>query len=84
MPDNNGSCAWPVTYRNGDVTIPHIPNFEPLKLECTHFVECIAKGIKSKSDAQSGLKIVSILEAAEASLLNGGLRQALDMAYSRC
>jgi len=76
-------CAWPVTYRNGDVTIPHIPTPEPLNLECTHFVECIDQGKKCKSDGWSGLRVVSILEAAQKSLLNGGLRLSLDPVLSR-
>ena len=30
--------------RSGDIFSPRIPNVEPLRLECEHFVECIRSG----------------------------------------
>jgi predicted dehydrogenase len=79
---NNGSnqfSAWPPNYRYGDVVIPFISNAEPLKLECSHFVECIRKGIKPRSDGWAGLKVTGILEAADRSLADGGRREKLDL-----
>jgi predicted dehydrogenase len=55
--------------RSGDVTSPRIPNSEPLRLECEHFVECIRNGTTPLSDGQSGLRVVRVLE---------GLQDALD------
>jgi predicted dehydrogenase len=72
--NNNGFAAWPPNYRYGDVIIPFISNAEPLKLECSHFIQCIKDGTKPRSDGWSGLRITSILEAANSSLLNGGGR----------
>lgn len=75
--DNGGSVTWPPHYRFGDVTIPFISNGEPLKLECLHFLQCIAENKRPRSDGWAGLKVVSILEAASKSLLNGGQRERL-------
>ena len=72
--------AWPPNYRYGDVVIPFISNAEPLKLECSHFIKCITEGTKPRSDGWAGLKVTSILEAANRSLANGGQREKLDLA----
>jgi predicted dehydrogenase len=75
--DDNGAATWPPHYRYGDVNIPFISNAEPLKLECSHFINCIIEGKQPKSDGWAGLKIVSILDAANKSLMNGGQREKL-------
>jgi predicted dehydrogenase len=77
---HNKFSAWPPNYRYGNVIIPFISNAEPLKVEFSHFVDCINKGKKPKSDGWSGLKVTSILEAADRSLMNGGHREKLDLA----
>jgi predicted dehydrogenase len=75
---NSKFSAWPPNYRYGDVVIPFISNAEPLKLECSHFVKCIKEGLKPRSDGWAGLKVTSILEAADKSLKNNSQRQKLD------
>ncbi len=77
---NNKFSAWPPSYRYGDVVIPFISNGEPLKLECSHFIKCIKDGTKPRSDGWAGLKVTSILEAADKSLANGGQREKIDLA----
>ncbi len=72
--------AWPPNYRYGDVVIPFISNAEPLKLECSHFIKCIIEGKRPRSDGWAGYRVTSILEAADRSLANGGLREKLDLA----
>jgi predicted dehydrogenase len=58
--------------RFGDVVIPHIDMTEPLKVECSHFLECIEKDRTPRSDGHDGLRVVRVLEAAQKSLdLNG-------------
>ena len=69
---NNKFSAWPPNYRYGDVVIPFISSTEPLKAECSHFIKCITEGSKPRSDGWAGLKVTSILEAADKSLANGG------------
>ena len=59
--------------RAGDLFIPRIKYVEPLKIECSHFIECITKKIKPLSDGLNGLQVVKVLEAAQRSLDNGGM-----------
>jgi predicted dehydrogenase len=54
--------------RSGDATSPRIANAEPLRLECEHFVECISSGATPRSDGQSGLRVVRVLEGLQAAL----------------
>ena len=54
--------------RSGDIFSPRIPNVEPLRVECEHFVECVRTGSKPRSDGHSGLRVVRVLEALQHSL----------------
>jgi predicted dehydrogenase len=54
--------------RSGDVYSPRIANTEPLRLECEHFVDCVRDGVAPVSDGASGLRVVRVLEALQASL----------------
>jgi predicted dehydrogenase len=54
--------------RSGDIFCPRIPNAEPLRIECEHFVECIRTGATPRSDGESGLRVVRVLEALQRSL----------------
>ena len=61
-----------LSYRYGDIYSPRIQDYEPLKKECDHFLGCIQKGMCPLSDGYSGLRVVSILEAASKSLKLSG------------
>jgi predicted dehydrogenase len=54
--------------RSGDIFSPRIPNVEPLRVECEHFVECVRTGNRPRSDGQSGMRVVRVLEALQRSL----------------
>ncbi|MGH2866102.1 MAG: Gfo/Idh/MocA family protein [Solirubrobacteraceae bacterium] len=54
--------------RSGDVFSPRIANVEPLRVECEHFVHCALTGEQPRSDGQSGLRVVRVLEALQQSL----------------
>jgi predicted dehydrogenase len=54
--------------RSGDIWSPRVPNAEPLRLECSHFVECLRTGAAPRSDGESGLRVVRVLEAMQESL----------------
>ena len=56
------------SYRYGDIYSPRIEDYEPLRKVCDHFVDCIKRGRTPLTDGYSGLKVVSILEAASKSL----------------
>jgi predicted dehydrogenase len=54
--------------RSGDIFSPRLPNAEPLRLECEHFLECIRTGATPRSDGHSGLRVVGVLERLQQSL----------------
>jgi predicted dehydrogenase len=54
--------------RSGDIFSPRIPNVEPLRVECEHFVECVRRGATPRSDGESGVRVVRVLEALQLSL----------------
>jgi predicted dehydrogenase len=60
--------------RSGDIFSPRVPNVEPLRVECEHFVECIRSGETPRSDGHSGLRVVSVLERLQRSLEGEGAR----------
>ena len=66
-----------LSYRYGDVTPYPVDWVEPLKNECQHFLECIQENREPRSSGKVGLKVVKVLEAAQRSLLNGGVRESV-------
>jgi predicted dehydrogenase len=54
--------------RSGDIFSPRIPNLEPLRIECEHFVACVRRGEQPHSDGASGLRVVRVLEQLQRSL----------------
>jgi predicted dehydrogenase len=54
--------------RSGDIWSPRISNEEPLRIECRHFVDCVRDGAVPRSDGESGLRVVRVLEALQRSL----------------
>lgn len=60
------------SYRYGDIYSPRIEDYEPLKKECDHFIDCIKRGIPPLTDGYNGLRVVSILEASSKSLRLSG------------
>lgn len=60
-------------YRQGDIRIPRVEEWEPLSLECQHFVDCIRRRTVPRTDGLNGLRVVSVLEAAQLSLRRGGI-----------
>jgi predicted dehydrogenase len=57
-----------LTVRQGDVHIPHVAMVEPLAEEARHFVECILDGHAPRTDADSAVRVVRVLAAAQQSL----------------
>jgi len=54
--------------RTGDIYSPKIPNDEPLRLECEHFLRLIAGGGDPLAAARDGVTVVRALEQLQASL----------------
>jgi predicted dehydrogenase len=61
-----------INYRSGDMWAPKLDGSEALKIEASHFIECIEKSLQPETSGESGLRIVRMLEAATESLSRNG------------
>jgi predicted dehydrogenase len=61
-----------VSYRSGDVWAPKCDQAEALKVELDYFIECILNDRTPINDGAAGLRVVTLLEAAEQSLKDRG------------
>lgn len=59
-------------YHYGDTYAPFIKQDEPLKTECSHFLDCIRDGTTPLTSGRAGMEVVRILEASTESLRNDG------------
>jgi predicted dehydrogenase len=66
-PSGRGSYGEYIT-RSGDIWSPRLPNLEPLRTECEHFVRSIRERTPPISDGAAGLRVVRVLEALQQSL----------------
>jgi predicted dehydrogenase len=57
--------------RTGDIFSPKIPNDEPLRLECEHFLSLVENGPSGHVEARDGLTVVRALERLTESLRGG-------------
>jgi predicted dehydrogenase len=72
MPHYDTFGEFHLAYRHGDIFTPRLDDAEPLKVECSHFLECIQTGKTPRSDGLAGLQVVQAMEAANESLRKGG------------
>jgi len=61
-----------VGYRVGDIVSPRLAVTEPLYHECLHFIECVLANRVPRTDGESGLRVVQVLEAADRSIKRRG------------
>jgi predicted dehydrogenase len=61
-----------VNYRSGDMWAPQIEQIEALTRELSYFVECITTDKTPINDGEAGLRVVRMLEAANASISKRG------------
>jgi predicted dehydrogenase len=61
-----------VLYKTGGIYSPKVSNAEPLGELCRHLADCIQNNAKPKSSGESGLRVMKVLEAINASLKNNG------------
>jgi predicted dehydrogenase len=54
--------------RSGDIYSPRVPSDEPLRVECEHFLASIKNGTAPRSDGNSGLRVVRVLERLQQEL----------------
>jgi predicted dehydrogenase len=61
-----------VSYRTGDMWAPQVEQVEALHVELNYFADCIVNGKTPFNDGHAGLRVVRMLEAAEASIQKRG------------
>ena len=77
-------------YHYGDIVSPYFRFEEPLRVECNHFLECIAEGKVPQTDGYNGMRVVRIVESAQQSLkqdsqvihFTNGNRMDIDNAFA--
>jgi predicted dehydrogenase len=63
--------------REGTITIPRLPNREPLSTQFEEFLSAVREGREPYSGIAQARDVVRVLEAAQRSLENGGAPEAL-------
>ena len=66
----------PILKKEDAEFIEHI-NTEPLREECAHFLECMKSRNKPLTDAQSGIEVLKVLHACQASIEQNGAPTSL-------
>ena len=69
-----------LTWTNGQVPTPNksrgetvaLPESEPLRNECAHFLECCRDRLTPRTDGLEGLRVLQVLQAAQRSLDRDG------------
>jgi predicted dehydrogenase len=70
-PPDYGSYGESLSIREGDITIPRVPNMEPLSVELRHFLAVAQGEEEPRTPAQNGVDVVRVLDAATRSLSSG-------------
>src|ERR1700722_7701894 len=70
-------------YRTGDVLIPRVEPQEPLRLALGGFARAVRPAEEPRANCELGLSIVAAVEAAQRSLLRGGLPCSLALPGER-
>jgi len=58
--------------RDGNIISPRIEVAEPLRNQCSHFIECIRLGAPALTSGQDGAQVVRVMEAIDRSLKRQG------------
>ena len=74
------SFERPLSCRYGDIVSPRIDCKEPLALEVEHFLYCAQRGIPSRTDGESGMEVIAVLEAIDEAIVTGTV---VDVHYPR-
>jgi predicted dehydrogenase len=64
--------AAAISYRLGDMHAPSLPESEALASVASEFAAAIHENRSPRTDGESGLRVLNILEAASQSLMSGG------------
>ncbi len=64
-------AGLPVPRQTAETTL-YLPDSEPMRLECEHFLACIREGRQPLTDGASGLRVLRVLDACQRSLEQRG------------
>jgi predicted dehydrogenase len=70
-PEESSSFERPLSCRYGDIVSPQIDFKEPLALEVAHFICCARRSAPPKTDCESGLRVIAVLEAISEAIATG-------------
>lgn len=73
-PQGDDFIAYKTSIVDGGMFAPNLRVNQPLEAECDHFLDCVLDGGVPRSDGFSGLRVVTIMECAQRSLNEGGVR----------
>jgi predicted dehydrogenase len=68
VPEYDSFGGFKLITREGDTYMPYIQNLEPLKLEISHFLECVENEKQPLTDGNVGLQVIKIIEGAYKSI----------------
>jgi predicted dehydrogenase len=72
-----------VSYRSGDMVAPALTEREALRTMVEEYARAIRTGTPALTDGRSGLRVLSILEAASQSLAKGGTMVSLNEGWEQ-
>jgi len=72
----------PIAQKDGGHAVT-ISADEPLRLECEHFLDCVRTRKHPRTDGESGLRVLEVLEACERSLRDKGAPTETEVATAR-
>ena len=61
----------PIIKKDDSIFIEHA-NVEPLKEECSHFIECIKTRDDPLTDSKSAIEVLKVLKACQTSIEKNG------------
>ena len=70
--ESNSFGEFRLLVRDGDIVSPRVEATEPLKNQCSHFLECIQTGTQPATDARNGLEVVKVMVAIQESMAKNG------------
>jgi predicted dehydrogenase len=72
VPEAQSYGEYQFLLRDGDILSPRIEVSEPLRNQCSHFLECITNGVRPLTSGHEGREVVRVMEAVERSIQRNG------------
>lgn len=68
----NGFGEFQLLAKEGNIIIPKLHLYEPLKEQNSHFIKCVTTRKQPVSNGEAGVKVLQVLEAAQKSIRKNG------------